>query len=258
MLRILAAIVALCAIGAFAGFIVFKDDAHWRDGEPRHASRGAFRGAFIALVACCIAIGVCICSVVSAHARPSSYPPVTPFNGDRYSAQTQLGPEVTRDIQRQRAAKARRAAPTRRHVPSRKMQRWDGPVPLPVPRRGVAEPGSVEPLSVARGVWREAARVIGGRPQGCPSRFCGCGASLHLFGRIIPSLNLASNWLRFPRAAPAPKMVAARRGHVFVLERHIAGNTWLVHDSNSGGRRTRIHPRSIAGYTIVNPQGGRG
>jgi hypothetical protein len=50
-------------------------------------------------------------------------------------------------------------------------------------------------------------------------------------------------------------MVAARRGHVFVLERHIAGHVWLVHDSNSGGRRTRIHPRSIAGYTIVNPRG---
>lgn len=99
------------------------------------------------------------------------------------------------------------------------------------------------------------ARVIGGRPAGCPHRFCGCGASLHLFGRIIPSLNLAANWLRFPRAAPAPKMAAARRGHVFVLEQHISGDTWLVHDSNSGGHRTRLHARSIAGYVIVNPTG---
>lgn len=99
------------------------------------------------------------------------------------------------------------------------------------------------------------AGVIGGRPAGCPSRFCGCGASIHLFGRIIPTLNLAANWLRFPRAAPAPQMVAARRGHVFVLKQHIAGATWLVHDSNSGGRRTRVHPRSISGYVIVNPHG---
>jgi len=99
------------------------------------------------------------------------------------------------------------------------------------------------------------ARVVGGRPAGCPSRFCGCVASLHLFGRIIPSLNLAANWLRFPRAVPAPKMVAARRGHVFVLEQHISGDTWLVHDSNSGGHRTRLHARSIAGYAIVNPSG---
>lgn len=97
--------------------------------------------------------------------------------------------------------------------------------------------------------------VIGGRPPGCPSRFCGCGASLHLFGRIVPSLNLARNWLRFPRTAPAPGMVAARRGHVFVLKHHVNGNIWMVHDSNSGGRKTRMHHRSIAGYTIVNPHG---
>ena len=58
--------------------------------------------------------------------------------------------------------------------------------------------------------------VIGGRPAGCPRAFCGCGASLRLFGRIIPSLNLASNWFRFPRAAPAPRMAAVRRHHVFV------------------------------------------
>jgi hypothetical protein len=102
---------------------------------------------------------------------------------------------------------------------------------------------------------RAASTVLGGRPSGCPARFCGCGASLHLFGRIIPSLNLAANWLRFPRAAPAPNMVAARRGHVFVLKEHIAGSVWVVHDSNSGGRRTRLHARSIAGYAIVNPSG---
>ncbi|WP_244613598.1 hypothetical protein [Nitrobacter winogradskyi] len=57
-------------------------------------------------------------------------------------------------------------------------------------------------------------------------------------------------------AAPAPGMVAARRGHVFVLKRHLHGNTWLVHDSNSGHGKTRIHPRSIAGFTIVDPRAG--
>jgi hypothetical protein len=100
-----------------------------------------------------------------------------------------------------------------------------------------------------------AEQVIGGRPSGCPSRFCGCGASLHLFGRIIPALNLAANWLRFPRTSPAPKMAAARRGHVFVHDQHIAGDVWLVYDANSGGHRTRIHQRSIAGFTIVDPRG---
>lgn len=104
--------------------------------------------------------------------------------------------------------------------------------------------------------------IISGRgqvvshPTGCPSRaFCGCGAAVRVFGAPIRSLWLAANWLRFPRTAPAPGMVAARRGHVFVLERHISGNTWLAYDANSGRRLTRIHPRSIAGFAIVNPRG---
>jgi hypothetical protein len=50
-------------------------------------------------------------------------------------------------------------------------------------------------------------------------------------------------------------MVAARRGHVFVLEHHVSGNTWMAFDANSGRRMTRIHARSIAGYVIVNPRG---
>lgn len=94
-------------------------------------------------------------------------------------------------------------------------------------------------------------------PSGCPARaFCGCGAAVRVFGRPVRDLWLAENWLRFPRAAPAPGMVAARRGHVFVLESHISGSTWLAFDANSGGRRTRIHARSIAGFAIVNPRGG--
>jgi len=97
-------------------------------------------------------------------------------------------------------------------------------------------------------------QVIGGRPAGCPRSFCGCGASIRVFGRIVPELNLASNWLRFPRAAPAPGMVAARQGHVFVLEHHIGGDTWMAYDANSGGHATRLHARSLRGYTVVNPR----
>jgi hypothetical protein len=97
-------------------------------------------------------------------------------------------------------------------------------------------------------------QVVGGRPAGCPHSFCGCGASLRVFGRIVPGLNLASNWLKFPRTAPAPGMVAARRGHVFVLERHVEGDTWMAYDANSGGHATRIHARSLRGYTVVNPR----
>ena len=100
------------------------------------------------------------------------------------------------------------------------------------------------------------AGIVWNRPAACPRRWCGCGASLHLFGRVIPRLNLAANWLAFPRAAPSPGMAAARRGHVFVLKQHIQGNTWWVYDANSGGGKARMHQRSIAGFTIVNPRAG--
>ena len=97
--------------------------------------------------------------------------------------------------------------------------------------------------------------VVGRRPAGCPYEFCGCEASLYLFGKIRPELNLASNWIReFPRTSPAPGMAAAREGHVMVLMKHISGNDWLVHDGNSGSHLTRDHIRSIRGYVIVDPQ----
>jgi hypothetical protein len=96
--------------------------------------------------------------------------------------------------------------------------------------------------------------VIGGRPTGCPHAYCGCEASRYLFGRIIPNLNLAANWIRkFPRTTAAPHMAAARNHHVFVLVSHVSGTNWLVHDGNSGAGRTREHVRSIAGYVIVDP-----
>ncbi|MHC4043137.1 MULTISPECIES: hypothetical protein [unclassified Bradyrhizobium] len=113
---------------------------------------------------------------------------------------------------------------------------------------GAATPATVSGVS--------GARVVGGRPAGCPSSFCGCGAALRVFGRIVPELNLAANWLRFPRTSPAPGMVAARRGHVFVLEQHLGGDVWMAYDANSGGHTTRIHARSLRGYAIVNPRGG--
>jgi hypothetical protein len=105
----------------------------------------------------------------------------------------------------------------------------------------------------SREVAETSGQAVGGRPAGCPHSFCGCGASIRVFGRIVPELNLAANWLRFPRAAPAPGMVAARRGHVFVLEQHVEGDTWMAYDANSGGHATRVHARSLRGYTIVNP-----
>lgn len=93
-------------------------------------------------------------------------------------------------------------------------------------------------------------------PAGCPRRaFCGCGAATEVFGAPLRNLWLARAWYKFPRAAPAPQMAAVRPHHVFVLRRHVAGNNWLVADHNSGGRKSRLHVRSIAGFTIVNPHG---
>jgi len=100
--------------------------------------------------------------------------------------------------------------------------------------------------------------VVGRRPDGCPRQFCGCEASLYLFGEIRPMLNVARNWRSmFARTAPAPGMVAARRHHVMVLMSHVEGDEWLVHDGNSGGGLTREHVRSIRGYTIVDPHSPR-
>lgn len=100
--------------------------------------------------------------------------------------------------------------------------------------------------------------VLGGRPAGCPRRFCACALSIKIFGRIVPGLNLAAAWPhRFQRAEPAPSMVAARSGHAFQLLEHISGNVWRVYDANSGHGRIRIHERSIAGYHIVDPHRSR-
>lgn len=97
------------------------------------------------------------------------------------------------------------------------------------------------------------AEVIGKRPPQCPHRYCGCALSIKIFGKPIRDLFLAANWKRFPRTAPAPGMVAARRGHVFQLVRHVHGDTWIAFDPNSGRGLTRLHPRRIAGFSIHNP-----
>jgi hypothetical protein len=126
-------------------------------------------------------------------------------------------------------------------------------------QRGCSEHGSASRTEARRESHISIAdingTVIGGRPSGCPHEFCGCEASLYLFGKIRPELNLASNWIRkFPRTSPAPGMAAAREGHVMVLMKHVSGNDWLVHDGNSGHHLTREHVRSIRGYVIVDPQ----
>lgn len=99
-------------------------------------------------------------------------------------------------------------------------------------------------------------------PDGCPRRlFCGCGAAQRLkevWGIIVEKpreLWLAANWGRFPRARPAPGMIAYRRGHVFVIEADLGGGKVYAYDANAGKGLTKLHVRSLAGFTVVNPRG---
>ena len=128
--------------------------------------------------------------------------------------------------------------------------------------RGCSDRGKPNPAATARASYAYAnydgyeGMIVGHRPDGCPHSFCGCEASRYVFGKVRPELNLASNWMRFPRASPAPGMAAVRNHHVMVLMSHAGGNEWLVHDGNAGGHVTREHVMPISGYVIVNPKNG--
>jgi hypothetical protein len=106
----------------------------------------------------------------------------------------------------------------------------------------------------ARGRKADAAQVVA-HPAGCPRvAFCGCGAALEVFGQPIRALWLAANWLRFPPAAPSPGMAAVRPHHVMIIRDYLGGGRALVYDANSGGHLTRVHVRSLRGYSIRNPR----
>lgn len=93
-------------------------------------------------------------------------------------------------------------------------------------------------------------------PPGCPPvRFCGCGASLRVFGKRIKKLYRAAEWLKFPRARPGPMKAAARRHHVMVILDYLGHGMAKVYDANSGHHKTRIHVVSLRGFTVVDPQG---
>lgn len=113
---------------------------------------------------------------------------------------------------------------------------------------------------IARGVVqavRTAVEILP-HPAGCRrDLFCGCGVSVRVFGKPVNAggLAVAGNWLKFPRAAPGPGMVAANHRHVMYIEAMVGPGRALVYNPNSGRGLTRRHVVSLAGYQIVNPHG---
>jgi hypothetical protein len=108
---------------------------------------------------------------------------------------------------------------------------------------------------------RVATTVTGGRPSGCPAKFCGCGASIEVFGQIIQRLNRAANWFRdFPHVAytnASAGMVAGNSRHVFVLKEHLRNDVWLVKNYNGADHKTSLQERRLSQYTVVDPRGSR-
>lgn len=127
----------------------------------------------------------------------------------------------------------------------------------------VALPSSGEAKKSRHHHQHYASRMVSGdiavlpHPSGCPrTAFCGCGVSVKVFGRPVRDLYLASNWRKFPSASPGPGMVTWRPGHVMYIEAMDANGNATVYDPNSGGHRTHRYTRSLAGFRIVNPNGG--
>ncbi len=97
------------------------------------------------------------------------------------------------------------------------------------------------------------AQVIGGRPPGCPARFCGCGLRKYL-GINDARLDLAWNWARlFPHTQPRSGAAAVRRHHVMLLISQIQNSIWRVRDYNGGRHLAWIHDRDVRGYVFVIP-----
>jgi hypothetical protein len=124
----------------------------------------------------------------------------------------------------------------------------------PRQRHGVAQRGISGQTKMTALSYRSS-EVVGSRPAGCPHSFRGCGASLRVFGRIAPGLKLAANWLRLPRTSPSPGMVAALRGHVFVLERHIQGDIWKATTPTRADTQPEfMHARCEVAQSLIRAQ----
>ena len=179
--------------------------------------------------------------------------------------------QTTRQATRQAAVRGRVYSSTvdvRAMLPNERMEYYaKGNVDYTIssPRRGSVPIRSYE--TYERAYADGGAVVLGGMPPECerwvsriPSirkLFCGCGVAAKVgLDNTSGFWNVAGNFLTLPRASPAPGMVAVTRHHVFVLEHHISGNTWMIYNPNGAYHKTWRQPYNITGWTIVNPNGG--
>lgn len=90
-------------------------------------------------------------------------------------------------------------------------------------------------------------RVLGSRPAGCPSRWCGCYLAKHLGASNPRPLWLARNWAHYGRRADGPAVgaIVVWRHHVGIIKGRSEDGQWVVHSGNDG-RAIRTRPRSVA------------
>lgn len=143
-------------------------------------------------------------------------------------------------------------------IPAARINRLDarmaGAVRMPASAAGRLA-GHLRPVTTPENPRRHAGavsvnRILGGRPAGCPSAWCGCWLA-RFFGLSDRSLWVARNWAKFPRVAgPAPGVVAVyargRGGHVGVVTA-VPGPGQIVLKSGNDGHAVRERVRSTRG-----------
>ena len=80
---------------------------------------------------------------------------------------------------------------------------------------------------------------------------CGCFASELIFGHSVRELWPARAWYGFPRTTPHAGAAAVHPHHVVIVESVNSDGTFIGHDSWGLSRRR------VAGWTFVEPRGGR-
>lgn len=107
--------------------------------------------------------------------------------------------------------------------------------------------------SRVRGAADARAQIVGGRPAGCPARWCGCWLMQH-YGFHDRRLWRAIMWASLMPRAPGPGVgrVVVWKNHVGVITGEYRGQ-WIVLSGNDSGQ-IRERTRSIVGaVAFVEP-----